>query len=498
MATQDVAEGSGRSWRHGWDCRRSSWCRRPAGRGPGPRFARRGRARHLRSSASSILKCRGGARRSSRRWRTWSLSSRVECSRHPGETPRRHHRPRGRDADRDRRQGVLAGPPGGRARRGKDHPLRSSPVCLPGRSRGQRLRARGRSGSRRRGGSPSSAWRPPAWLTTTRGSAGLRAASGFAVCVASGASAVAEFRRCSSGCRAGRCDAGRDHGRRSIGHALTNYAAVDLGLRGQTMTLASGCASRVDAIQWACAQIGAGRIVGALAGAADAPLATSVHAAWGKLGWLSRWGGPPARALRPTTRSATAPSWVRARACTMLEDLDHSRARGARVYAGGAGLRQRHGRPGPPHGGSSRRVPQAAMRGALAEARASAGRDRPRQCARRRGAATRPGRERGLPRGARTARVQHPVTSIKGMIGQPFAAGGALQVVASCFSLAEQFVPSDHEPRHSRARNATSTTCPAGAARAGEPRLVTSRAIGPTHSAVVLGRAADTLSPTPP
>ena len=27
------------------------------------------------------------------------------------------------------------------------------------------------------------------------------------------------------------------------------------------------------------------------------------------------------------------------------------------------------------------------------------------------------------------------------MIGQPFAAGGALQVVASCFSLAEQFVP---------------------------------------------------------
>jgi 3-oxoacyl-(acyl-carrier-protein) synthase len=84
-----------------------------------------------------------------------------------------------------------------------------------------------------------------------------------------------------------------------------------------------------------------------------------------------------------------------------------------------------------------------------------------------------------------------PVTSIKAMIGQPFAAGGALQVVASCFSLAEQFVPPtmnhdipapecdlDYVPVRGR---------PARVNRV----LVTSRAIGPTHSAVILGRPDD-------
>ena len=91
----------------------------------------------------------------------------------------------------------------------------------------------------------------------------------------------------------------------SIGHALTNYAAVDLGLRGQTMTLGSGCASGVDAIQWACAQIGAGRIVGALAGAADAPLATLGARRLGQAGLavpLGRSAGTGVAAVRRAQR----------------------------------------------------------------------------------------------------------------------------------------------------------------------------------------------------
>ena len=81
-----------------------------------------------------------------------------------------------------------------------------------------------------------------------------------------------------------------------------------------------------------------------------------------------------------------------------------------------------------------------------------------------------------------------PVTSIKAMIGQPFAAGGALQVVAACFALAEQFVPPtmnhdiadpecdlDYVPLRGRFARVNRV-------------LVTSRAIGPTHSAVILAR----------
>src|SRR5262249_46936524 len=166
------------------------------------------------------------------------------------------------------------------------------------------------------------------------GLAGLRTGSRFAVCVASGASAVAEFQEVLERLQ-GRPMRLRDASTvvESIGHALTNYAAVDLGLRGQTMTLGSGCASGVDAIQWACAQIGSRRIICALAGAAHAPLAPSVDAAGGKLGCLSRWSGPPAQALRPYDALSDGSVLGEGAGMYVLEDLDHSRARGARVYA---------------------------------------------------------------------------------------------------------------------------------------------------------------------
>ena len=317
---------------------------------------------------------------------------------------------------------------------------------------------------------------------------GLRAAAGFAVCVGSGASAVAEFQEVLERLQ------GRPMRRRdasivveSIGLTLTNYAAVDLGLRGQTMTLGSGCASGVDAIQWACAQIGAGRVVGVLAGAADAPLTTAVHAAWGKLGWLSRWSGPTTQALRPYDAVSDGSVLGEGAGMYVLEDLVHARARGAHVYAevlgygsGSDGLDLRTV-------DSSGASLQTAMRGALQDARldpveidhinAHGG---------------------GVPKHDRAESVAYravlgrhaysiPVTSIKGMIGQPFAAGGALQVVAACYSLAEQFVPPtmnhdipaldcdlDYVPGRGR---------PARVKRV----MVTSRAIGPTHSAVILG-----------
>jgi hypothetical protein len=89
---------------------------------------------------------------------------------------------------------------------------------------------------------------------------GLRAARGFAVCVASGASAVAEFQDVLERLQ-GRPMRRRDASTvvESIGHTLTNYAAVDLDLQGQAMTLGSGCASGVDAIQWVCALSHPGR-----------------------------------------------------------------------------------------------------------------------------------------------------------------------------------------------------------------------------------------------
>ena len=324
------------------------------------------------------------------------------------------------------------------------------------------------------------------------GLANLRTASRFALCVASGASAVPEFQEVVEriqGRPMRRHDASIVVG--SIGHALTNYAAVGLGLRGQTMTLGSACASGVDTIQWASAQIGAGRIVGALAGAADAALATSVHAAWGKLGWLSRWSGPPAQALRPWDALSDGSVLGEGAGMYVLEDLDHARARGAHIYAEvlgyGNGTDGLDLRTVDPSGASL----QAAMRAALDEARLGPGEI---DHVNAHGGGV-PRHDRAESTAYRAVLGRHaysiPVTSIKAMIGQPFAAGGALQVVAACFSLAEQFVPPtmnhdipapecdlDYVPHRGR---------PARVNRV----LVSSRAIGPTHSVVILGRPDD-------
>ncbi len=317
----------------------------------------------------------------------------------------------------------------------------------------------------------------------------VRAASGFAVCVASGASAVAEFQEVLDRLQ-GRPMRRRDASMvvESIGHALTNYAAVDLGLRGQTMTLGSGCASGVDAIQWACAQIEAGRIEGALVGAADAPLATSVHAAWGKLGWLSRWSGPPPQALRPWDALSDGSVLGEGAGMYVLEHLDHARARQAHVYAEvlgyGSGTDGLDLRTVDPTGASL----QAAMRVALREARLEA-RDLDHVNAHGGGV---PKHDHAETAAYRTVLGRHayniPVTSIKGMIGQPFAAGGALQVVAACFSIAEQFVPPTMNHDIPAAGCDLDYVPGRGRPARVERVMVTSRAIGPTHSAVILGR----------
>lgn len=317
----------------------------------------------------------------------------------------------------------------------------------------------------------------------------VRAASGFAVCVASGASAVAEFQEVLDRLQ-GRPMRRRDASMvvESIGHALTNYAAVDLGLRGQTMTLGSGCASGVDAIQWACAQIEAGRIEGALVGAADAPLATSVHAAWGKLGWLSRWSGPPPQALRPWDALSDGSVLGEGAGMYVLEHLDHARARQAHVYAEvlgyGSGTDGLDLRTVDPTGASL----QAAMRVALHEARLEA-RDLDHVNAHGGGV---PKHDHAETAAYRAVLGRHayniPVTSIKGMIGLPFAAGGALQVVAACFSIAEQFVPPTMNHDIPAAGCDLDYVPGRGRPVRVERVMVTSRAIGPTHSAVILGR----------
>jgi len=273
-----------------------------------------------------------------------------------------------------------------------------------------------------------------------------------------------------------------------IGSAVTNRIAAEFKLTGQTMALASGCTSALDVIQWAWGQIGSGRTAGALGGGADSPLSSVIQATWSALGSLSRWPGPPSQALRPFDAASTGTVLGEAGAAFVLEEYEHALARGAPIYAevlghgnGNAGLQSRT--PEPMATAASL---EAALRSALRAANldvseidyiSSHGGGVPKQ-------------DRGETAaykavfGRRAYNI--PISSIKPPTGNTFSAGGALQVVAACFTLAEQFLPPtanldvpdslcdlDYVPHRGRMGRVNQL-------------LIATRGIGPTYSAVVL------------
>jgi 3-oxoacyl-(acyl-carrier-protein) synthase len=83
-----------------------------------------------------------------------------------------------------------------------------------------------------------------------------------------------------------------------------------------------------------------------------------------------------------------------------------------------------------------------------------------------------------------------PVSSIKSMIGQPFSAGGSLQIVASCLTLRHgRIPPTINYDTPDPACDLDYVPCRARAARV-RALLVHAHGLGGTDSALVLGKFA--------
>jgi 3-oxoacyl-[acyl-carrier-protein] synthase II len=317
-------------------------------------------------------------------------------------------------------------------------------------------------------------------------------ASQFAVCFGSSANAATEIQ--------GGVEQFVRHGSRafspssileSSGHAATTHVSVALGLRGQTATLASGCSTGIDVVQWAHHQIASGLVTGVLAGGTEAPLCSYAHAAWCNMGVLSRWPGPPQQALRPFDAMSDGFVLGEGGGAFVLEELDHARARGARIYAEvlgfGSASEAVHLVSVDPEGGAL----QAAIRAALRKARLDSS-EIDYVNAHGNGLPYYDRAETAAYRGVFGSHAYSiPVSSIKPITGQSLAAAGALQVVAGCFTLAEQFVPPTLK------HDIPAPTCDLdyvpgrGRVARVERMLVVAHAFGGTQSALVLGRPPD-------
>ena len=119
---------------------------------------------------------------------------------------------------------------------------------------------------------------------------------------------------------------------------LASEISMYFGLRGMSHVVTSGCTSSTDAIGYALRNIQAGVLPMVLCGGADAPLALGILKGFCLMKIMTAsWNHAPERGSRPF--SADRDGFVIAEGAWMfvLEEYEHARARGAKIYGEVAG-----------------------------------------------------------------------------------------------------------------------------------------------------------------
>jgi 3-oxoacyl-[acyl-carrier-protein] synthase II len=119
---------------------------------------------------------------------------------------------------------------------------------------------------------------------------------------------------------------------------LSSEISMRFGIRGHSHVVTTGCTSSTDAIGYSYRQIQMGVLPMILAGGVDAPLTWGIVKAFTLMRIMTdAWNHAPQRASRPFSRDRSG--FVLAEGAWMffLEDYEHARARGARIYAEIAG-----------------------------------------------------------------------------------------------------------------------------------------------------------------
>jgi len=215
--------------------------------------------------------------------------------------------------------------------------------------------------------------------------------------------------------------------------------ACHLGIHGHAITVGTGSASSNDAVGYAMDMIELDRADVMIAGGAEAPLLPIIWASMCLGRIMTRHNDSPGQAMRPFDREHDGPIVGEGGAFLVIEELEHARARGARIYcealAHGRSSEAHH--PLAPHPEGT--GPQAAMKKALRRARVN--RD-----------------QVGYVNAHGTATVANdvveslaiqrvfegsspPVSSTKPVTGHLLGAAGALETIIAALALRKQTLP---------------------------------------------------------
>jgi len=113
--------------------------------------------------------------------------------------------------------------------------------------------------------------------------------------------------------------------------------SIRFNMKGPVLTFCNGNTSGTDAIGMAYRLIRSGKADVMLAGGTEAPLIPLFVGSLARDGWLSRRNGAPEKASRPFDRQADGMVLGEGSGIVILEEYEHAKARGARLYAELAG-----------------------------------------------------------------------------------------------------------------------------------------------------------------
>ena len=122
-----------------------------------------------------------------------------------------------------------------------------------------------------------------------------------------------------------------------IADIASGHISIHFGFRGPNFGTVSACASSSHAIAMSADLIRLGKADIILAGGAEAPIWPTGVGGFNAMHALSTRNDDPAGASRPFSASRDGFVMGEGSACLVLEELEHAKARGARIYAEVAG-----------------------------------------------------------------------------------------------------------------------------------------------------------------
>jgi 3-oxoacyl-[acyl-carrier-protein] synthase II len=119
---------------------------------------------------------------------------------------------------------------------------------------------------------------------------------------------------------------------------LAGEVSMWFGFRGLSHVISTGCTSSTDAIGYALRNIRAGVLDTMVAGGVDAPIAPLILRGFMLMRIMStRWNQQPERASRPFSKDRDGFVIAEGSWFFVMEELEHARARGAKIYGEIAG-----------------------------------------------------------------------------------------------------------------------------------------------------------------